>query len=146
MCDHCAKCPVFKKDVFLMILRMLEIDFLYQIEEDFENQLYHYFELIDMAYLNLRFAFMFSKTIGMLSNFISMTFRFMYVYKLEIKYIFVQLYCCDLTSHVCITILSPQIQAYESCLNTFQNVKQKFPFSINKIKNIYILKIITKVI
>ncbi len=82
MCDHCAKCPIFKKDVFMMILRMLKIYFLNEIEEEFENQLDHYFELVDMAYLNLKFPFIFSKTIGMLSNFISMTSHCMYVLKL----------------------------------------------------------------
>jgi hypothetical protein len=79
MCDHCAKCPIFKKDVFMMILKILEINFLDEIKEEFENQLDNYFELVEMEYLNLRFPFIFSKTIGMSSNFISMTSRCMYV-------------------------------------------------------------------
>ncbi len=54
MCDHCAEYPIFKNDVFMMILRMLEIDFLNQIEEEFENQLDHYFELVDMAYFEFK--------------------------------------------------------------------------------------------
>jgi len=46
------------------------------------GHLYHYVELVDMVVLIFTFTFMFSKASGTLSNLISMTCHFMYVYEI----------------------------------------------------------------
>jgi hypothetical protein len=49
MCNHY---PILKKNVFLDDFRDVEAKFLDHIEKEFENQLDHYVELIDIAYFD----------------------------------------------------------------------------------------------
>jgi hypothetical protein len=49
MCDHY---PILKKSVSLDDFRDVEANLLDHIEEEFENQLDHHVELIDIAYFD----------------------------------------------------------------------------------------------
>lgn len=60
----------------------VEVDFLNQIEDEFENQLDYYVDILSLLIwqiLIFRFAFMFNRASGMLFDLISMAVNFMYV-------------------------------------------------------------------
>ncbi len=54
MCDHY---PILRKSVSLDDFGDFETNFLDRIEEDFENQLDDYVELIDVAYFDFQICF-----------------------------------------------------------------------------------------
>jgi hypothetical protein len=50
MCDHYS---ILRKSVSLDDFGDVEANFLHHIEEEFENQLYHYVEVVDIAFLDI---------------------------------------------------------------------------------------------
>ncbi len=88
--------------------RDVEADFLNWIEEEFENQLDYYVDILSLLIwqiLIFRFAFMFNRASGMLSDLISMAFNYNVCLGIKNKNNFIQFYYCNSTSHVCIVPL-----------------------------------------
>jgi len=52
MCDHSARCSILRKSVSPHDLKNVGVNFLDQIEKEFENQLNHYIELVDKTYFD----------------------------------------------------------------------------------------------
>jgi len=75
---HNFNCEAFVRAKSLDDFGDVKIDFLDHIEKEFEDQLFHYIMLVDMAIFYFKFAFMFSRASGKLSNLISMASHFMY--------------------------------------------------------------------
>ncbi len=53
MCDCCARCPMLKRYVSFDDFGDVGTNFLNHIEDEFENQLNHHFELVDMTNFDL---------------------------------------------------------------------------------------------
>ncbi len=49
MCDCCVRCPILRRYVSFDDFGDVETNFLNHIEKEFENQLDHYVELVDMT-------------------------------------------------------------------------------------------------
>jgi hypothetical protein len=52
MCDCCVRCPILKKNVSFDDFGDAKTIFLNHIEKEFENQLDHYVDLVDMTYFD----------------------------------------------------------------------------------------------